>query len=104
MPMEKVVTISMADSDKAYPYSVTQRVHVINDKIADVPVVVFHADGAVSALDKESIASSRKVGSTGVFDVIQLLILLHMLWAICPAQVNVSNCRKWELQSYDIIL
>jgi hypothetical protein len=50
MPMEKVVTISMADSDKAYPYSVTQRLHVINDKIADVPLVVFHADGAVSAL------------------------------------------------------
>ncbi|HUU16190.1 MAG TPA: hypothetical protein VMW72_03485 [Sedimentisphaerales bacterium] len=29
---------------------------------------VFHADGAVSALDKESIASSRQVDSTGVFD------------------------------------
>jgi hypothetical protein len=68
MPMEKVVTVSVANSDKAYPYSVTQRLHVINDKIADVPVVVFHADGAVSALDKESIASSRKIGSTGVFD------------------------------------
>ncbi|MHC4174015.1 MAG: DUF3179 domain-containing (seleno)protein [Planctomycetota bacterium] len=68
MPMEKVVTISMADSDKAYPYSVTQRLHVINDKIADMPVVGFHADGAVSALDKGRIGSPRKVGSTGVFD------------------------------------
>ena len=84
MPMEKVVTISMADSDKAYPYSVTQRVHVINDKIADVPVVVFYADGAVSALDKESIASSRKVGSTGVFDDIQLLMRLSSVNGIKP--------------------
>ena len=33
----------------------------------------------------------------------QLLILLYMLWAVCPAQVNVSNYRKWELQSYDIL-
>ena len=31
--------------------------------------------------------------------IMQLLILLYMLWAICPAQVNVSNYRKWELQS-----
>jgi len=68
MPMEKVVTVSVANSDKAYPYSITRELHVINDEIAKVPVVVFLADGAVSALDKESIASSRKVGSTGVFD------------------------------------
>jgi hypothetical protein len=68
MPMEKVVTISMAGSDKAYPYSVTQKLQVINDQIADVPLVVFHTDGAVSALDKNLISSSRNVGSTGVFD------------------------------------
>jgi hypothetical protein len=68
MPMEKVVAVSMAGSDKAYPYSITRRLHVINDKIADTSVVVFHADGAVSALDKGRIHSSRKVGSTGVFD------------------------------------
>ncbi|MBW7991700.1 MAG: DUF3179 domain-containing protein [Planctomycetes bacterium] len=68
LPMEKVVTISMAGSDKAYPYSVTQKLQVINDKIADVPVVVFHADGAISALDKGRISSSRNIGSTGVFD------------------------------------
>jgi hypothetical protein len=29
---------------------------------------VFHADGAVSAVDKGRISSSRNVGSTGVFD------------------------------------
>ncbi len=68
LPMEKVVTISMAGSDKAYPYSVTNKLQVINDNIADVPIAVFHADGAVSALDKRRISSSRNVGSTGVFD------------------------------------
>ena len=26
-----------------------------------------------------------------------------MLWAISPAQVNISNYRKWQLQSYVII-
>jgi hypothetical protein len=68
MPMEKVVAVSIGDSNKAYPYSITQRLNVINDKIADVPLAVFHADGAVSALDKGRISSSRRVGSTGVFD------------------------------------
>jgi hypothetical protein len=68
LPMEKVITISMAGSDKAYPYSVTRKLQVINDNIAGVPLVIFHSDGAVSALDKTRIASSRQVGSTGVFD------------------------------------
>ncbi len=67
-PMEKVVAVSLAGSDKAYPYSVTKECRVINDKIADVPIVVFHDDGAVSALDKKSIRASRNIGSTGVFD------------------------------------
>jgi hypothetical protein len=67
-PMEKVVTVSLAGSDKAYPYSITKERRVINDKIVEVPIVVFHDDGAVSALDKKSIAASRNVGSTGVFD------------------------------------
>ncbi|MHC4323853.1 MAG: DUF3179 domain-containing protein [Planctomycetota bacterium] len=67
-PMEKVVTVSLADSDKAYPYSVTQERRVINDNIAGVPIAVFHGDGAVSALDRNLIADSRQAGSTGVFD------------------------------------
>ncbi|MHC4510032.1 MAG: DUF3179 domain-containing protein [Planctomycetota bacterium] len=68
MPMEKVVAVSVADSDKAYPYSATRERRVINDKIAEVPIVVFHEDGAVSALDRSRIEASREVGSTGVFD------------------------------------
>jgi len=68
MPMEKVVTVSVANSDKAYPYSITRELHVINDEITKVPVVVFHADGTVSTLDRNRIGASRKVGSTGVFD------------------------------------
>jgi len=58
----------VANSDKAYPYSITRELHVINDEIAKLPVVVFYADGAMSALDRNRIGVSRKVGSTGVFD------------------------------------
>ncbi len=67
-PMEKLVTVTIGKLDRAYPYSVTRKLRVINDRVADTPIVVFHSDGAVSALDRAAIASSRLVGSTGVFD------------------------------------
>ena len=67
-PMEKVVGVTIADLDKAYPYSVTRKLRVINDTIANVPFVVFHAEGARSAFDEVSTDSSREVGSTGVFE------------------------------------
>ncbi len=67
-PMEKVITVSLSGRDKAYPYSITRELRVINDEIADTPLVVFHADGAVSALDESRIVSSREAGSTGVFE------------------------------------
>jgi hypothetical protein len=67
-PMEKVVTVSISGLDKAYPHLITRELRVINDKIANTPLVVFHDDGAVSALDDAYIDSSREAGSTGVFE------------------------------------
>ncbi len=66
-PMEKVVALKLDGMEKAYPYAVTRRRRVINDTVGDLPVVVFHAPGAVSALDAERIAESKVAGSTGVF-------------------------------------
>ena len=67
-PMEKVVTVSLGDAHKAYPHSKTKAENVVNDQVGGRPVAVFHAPGAVSALDASSIANSKEVGSTGVFD------------------------------------
>lgn len=67
-PMEKVVAISLGGVDKAYPHRVTNDERVIHDTVAGRPVVVWHADGAVSALDERQISRSKSVGSTGVFD------------------------------------
>jgi hypothetical protein len=69
-PNEKVIAIKEKGLLKAYPYSITLIEKVINDKIDEKHVVVFHGDGAVSALDESSIADSKEVGSTGVFDPI----------------------------------
>lgn len=66
-PMEKVVTVSLAGVDKAYPHRTTRKRRVIHDTVGGEDVLVFHADGAVSALDKSDISASRMIGSTGVF-------------------------------------
>ena len=67
-PMEKVVAVSLGEEDKAYPHTVTRRQRVVQDEVAGVPLVVFHDDGAVSALDKDAIRDSKEIGSTGVYE------------------------------------
>lgn len=67
-PMERVVAVTIGKSDKAYPYSVLSKKRVVHDKVGGRDIVVFHSDGAASALDGSSIADSRDVGATGVFD------------------------------------
>ena len=69
-PMEKVITVTIDDKSKAYPYSITQKKGVIHDTVSGTAIVVFHGKGAVSALDKGKISESRQAGSTGVFSPI----------------------------------
>lgn len=66
-PMEKVIGVKAGAMTKTYPYSITKKRKVINDSIADTPIVVFHLGGARSALDAAQISESREDGSTGVF-------------------------------------
>jgi len=67
-PMEKVAAVSLGGVDKAYPHRVTRKRRVIHDTVSGQPVVVWHGEGAVSALDRRTISRSKEVGSTGVFD------------------------------------
>ncbi|PSQ97570.1 MAG: hypothetical protein BRD55_01495 [Bacteroidetes bacterium SW_9_63_38] len=66
-PKEKVITVSLDGTHKAYPHSVTTEKRVIHDTVGDRTLAVFHAPGAVSALDARRIANSKEDGSTGVF-------------------------------------
>lgn len=67
-PMEKVITIEIGDVSKTYPYSTTRKLRVINDRVKSKNIVVFHDDGATSALDAERIDKSKDSGATGVFN------------------------------------
>lgn len=66
--MEKVIGIEIGDTAKAYPYSISKARRVIYDRIGEQEIVIFHADGATSALDAEDMKKSRASGSTAVFD------------------------------------
>lgn len=67
-PMEKVVAVSVDGTHKAYPHSMTENERVVHDTVGGRSVAVFHAPGAVSALDAAEIKESKETGSTGVFD------------------------------------
>lgn len=66
-PLQKVIGVRVGDQQKAYPYPVSKSEEVINDQLADEPIVIFHIEGARSALDAPEISDSRKDGSTGAF-------------------------------------
>jgi Protein of unknown function (DUF3179) len=64
---EKVIGIKMDSLAKAYPYSITSKKKVINDKVGQQEIVLFHIPGTFSSLDQKYINESKDVGSTGVF-------------------------------------
>lgn len=66
-PMARVVTVDLGGEAVAYPYTLLEQAGVIHDRVADQPVVVFWAAGTASALDDDSIARGRDVGTAAVF-------------------------------------
>ncbi len=67
-PMERVLNVSVADTHRLYPFSLLKKRPVINDTVADVPVVVFSRMGTLSVLDASEIKNSRTVASATAYD------------------------------------
>ncbi len=65
--MERVLNISSKDVHKLYPYSALRATPVINDQIADIPVVVFSRTGTLSVLDEGQIGDSRTIPSAAAY-------------------------------------
>ncbi len=66
-PMARVVTVDLNGEAVGYPYDVLQKVHVVNDTVGGVPIVVLWAPGTASALDAGSVAGGEDVGATTTF-------------------------------------
>lgn len=65
--MEKVIGLEVGETAKAYPYSISSTRRVLYDRIGAQELVIFHAEGALSALDATDMKRSKEAGSTGVF-------------------------------------
>ncbi len=67
-PVERVVTVSLAGEDVAYPFSALEKVRVVNDTVGGRKIVILFEKGVTSALDGHNIAESRDIGTAGVFE------------------------------------
>lgn len=65
---ERVLGVNLGDVKVAYPFTALSEQMVINDSIADMPVLAIWQPGAFSALDASNINASRDVGMAGLFE------------------------------------
>ncbi|HAV76526.1 MAG TPA: hypothetical protein DCX53_04140 [Anaerolineae bacterium] len=63
----RVLTIDLNGETVAYPYTVLEEVHVVNDTVGGEDVVVFWQAGVASALDSSEVATGRDVGTGASF-------------------------------------
>ncbi len=61
--LERVVSLTIGETERAYPFSVLATEVVINDIADGQPVVVWWAPGTTDALDARSIADSQAIGT-----------------------------------------
>ena len=68
LPMERVAALTIGDSAAAFPFSLLETAGVVHYTVGGQDLAVLFQPGTRSALDAPSIANSRAVGATGVFD------------------------------------
>jgi hypothetical protein len=61
--MERVISVSIGDSHRLYPFSALAQTPVVNETVAGIPVAIFSRQGTLSALDRSLIAQSRTLPS-----------------------------------------
>ncbi len=65
--MARVLTVALGDEAAAYPYDLLAASGVVNDVIAGTDIVVFWVAGTASALDAQTVAAGRDVGTATAF-------------------------------------
>lgn len=67
--LDRVVGVSIGDTEKAYAFTDISEVKAVNDVIEGIPVVVlWGAPDTADALDRSDIASSRGIGTAVAYD------------------------------------
>ena len=65
--MERVIGLELRGSKVAYPFPAFSDTPVLHDTVGGQDIVIFFADGTLSAFRTRSYQGNRVVGSTGVF-------------------------------------
>jgi len=65
--MERVVTVSVGETHRVYPFSELRDGEVLHDVVAGVPVALFPSENLLSVLDRPRIVDSRTIKSVTVF-------------------------------------
>jgi hypothetical protein len=63
----RVLTVDLDEEAVAYPYLTLEEVRVANDTVGGTDIVVFWEAGTASALDSNSLAEGRDVGTANAF-------------------------------------
>jgi hypothetical protein len=66
-PKERVVGIAIGEERRAYPWPLLEEARVVHDRLGTEAIVIFYQPGTLSALDDATMARSRPVGATAVF-------------------------------------
>ena len=67
-PMERIVGVSGLNGEsRGYPLADLQESSIIEDRLGDVPLVIFWKTGTASALDARDITAGKDIGTTGVY-------------------------------------
>ena len=66
--LDRVVGVTIAGEDKAFPFSVLARSGVANDTVGGIPIAVFWGSDTADALDSADITEGQAVGTGLAFD------------------------------------
>ena len=66
--MERVVSVTVGQQHRIYPFSGLRESGVLNDRLAEVPVVIFHRRNLRSVLDRARIRDSRMIQAATAYE------------------------------------
>lgn len=67
-PVDHVLAATIDNVAIAYPFDILRAERVINDVVADTPLVIFYQGGVASALGDSRIDKSRDIGTAGMYE------------------------------------
>jgi hypothetical protein len=95
-PVTRVLTVDLNGEAVAYPYEALEDVRVVNDTVGGQPIAVFWAQGTASALDTDSIAGGRDVGSADAYS--RVLGELDLTFEVVNEQIlDRETGSKWNV-------